>query len=207
MKAFLIFLVAGQFGICAFAQNGPAGAGTSANNTLWLKANAGTSTATNNGPISSWNDQSGNANHAMQATAALQPLYIASLMNGMPAIKFDNVAGAANTDELVIGDNNNLDNTPGLTIFTVTQPNNLDAASARGIISKRQGTNNNESYLLFFYTSDKINVDVDGTADRFPTNTTFVNNSNYITTLVYDGTLPGATRAQMYVGDQLKALP
>jgi hypothetical protein len=193
--------------VSAFAQSGPAGVGTSANNSLWLKADAGTSTTTNNNPISVWNDQSGNLNHATQATAGLQPLYVSALMNGMPAIKFDNVAGAANSDELVIGDNNNLDNTPGLTIFTVTQPNNLDATSARAIISKRQGTNNNESYMLFYYTGDKINVDVDGTADRFPTNTTFLNNTNYIATLVYDGTLPAATRAQMYVGDQLETLP
>ncbi len=207
MKAPFVTLCLISIGICSSAQTGPAGVGTSANNTLWLKADAGTSTTTNNNPVSAWNDQSGNVNHATQATGALQPIYVSSLMNGMPAIKFDNATGAANSDELVIGDNNNLDNTAGLTIFTVTQPNNLDGSSARAIISKRQGTNNNESYMLFYYTSDKINVDVDGTGDRFPTNTTFVNNTNYIATLVYDGTLPAATRAQMYVGDQLETLP
>src|SRR5882757_8879646 len=105
MKAFSIFLIAGQLAVHSFAQTGPASIGTSANNSLWLKADAGTSTTTNNGPVSSWNDQSGNVNHATQGTAGLQPLYISSLMNGMPAIKFDNVSGAANSDELVIGDN------------------------------------------------------------------------------------------------------
>ncbi len=58
---------------------------------MWLRADAGTSTTTNGQPVSSWNDQSGNGNHALQGTGVNQPLYIASepLANNRPVLRFD----------------------------------------------------------------------------------------------------------------------
>ena len=183
-----------------FGQTGPAGVGTSANNPLWLKADAGTSTTTNGSPVSAWNDQSGNANNALQTTfPTQQPLYVSSLMNGMPAIQFDNAAGP-NNDELIVGDNNNLDNTPGLTIFSISQPNTLNGA-ARAIVSKRQNVGNNESYLIFFFTGNAIDVDIDSNGDRWATTATFSINNNYLLTLFYDGTLAAASRTGMYVNE------
>jgi hypothetical protein len=43
--------------------------------------------------VTQWNDVSGNARHATQATAAKQPLYLAvsSMPSGLPAVRFDGV--------------------------------------------------------------------------------------------------------------------
>lgn len=70
----------------AFGQN-PGGVST--NLQLWLKADAGTSTATDGMAISQWDDQSGNAKHAVQATAINQPIYTQVGNNFNPAIDFD----------------------------------------------------------------------------------------------------------------------
>jgi len=56
---------------------------------LWLDA-ADTSTITLNGSnVSQWSDKSGNAKHAVQTTASLQPEYLATGFNGKPTLKFD----------------------------------------------------------------------------------------------------------------------
>lgn len=56
---------------------------------LWLDA-ADTSSVTLNGSnVSQWNDKSGNAKHAVQATASKQPAYTASLLNGRHGIVFN----------------------------------------------------------------------------------------------------------------------
>ncbi len=60
----------------------------SANLKLWLKADAGTSTTTNGQSVSTWADQSGNGNNATQPTAANQPTYTTSTLNGYPALHF-----------------------------------------------------------------------------------------------------------------------
>jgi hypothetical protein len=185
----------------AGAQSGPAGVGSSANNPLWLKADAGTSTTTNGSALSAWTDQSGNTNNASQATAALQPLFKTNVINGLPAIQFDNISGA-NADVLVVPDNANLDNTNGLTIFAITQPNTLDGA-ARAIVSKRVNVGSQQSYMVFFLTADKLNVDIDGNGDRFASATTFVANTNYLIGLQYDGTLAAASRVNLYVNETL----
>ncbi|PCJ57841.1 MAG: hypothetical protein COA65_08835 [Rhodospirillaceae bacterium] len=48
----------------------------------------------NAGKVSQWNDISGNANHAAQATATKQPAYAASGVNGLPSVDFDGVNDA-----------------------------------------------------------------------------------------------------------------
>src|SRR5689334_14409355 len=115
-----------------FAQTGPGGVGSSATNVLWLKADAGTSTTVNFGAVSQWDDMSGNGNHATQPTSSQQPLFTTSLINTMPALFFDN-ANSPNNDLLSIADANNLDNTSGLTILTVTRPISIDGSNARAI--------------------------------------------------------------------------
>src|SRR5688572_4090967 len=93
--AFSLFLFSP---VNVLAQTGPAGVGSSANNALWIKADAGTSTTTNGASVSLWQDASGNGNNVSQATVAQQPLYATSVMNGYPAIQFDNNNGAGQND-------------------------------------------------------------------------------------------------------------
>lgn len=43
----------------------------------------------NNAPVMQWTDFSGRKNHAIQTTAARQPLFRTNQINGLPAIQFD----------------------------------------------------------------------------------------------------------------------
>ena len=117
-----LLLIIGGFPLMIFPQTGPAGIGSGSTNILWLRADQGTSTTTNGNPISFWNDLSGNANNSVQASGANQPLYITSGINTLPTIRFD---GA--DDYVTVPDNDNLDNTTGVSVFVVAQPNTPDA--------------------------------------------------------------------------------
>ncbi|KRF44162.1 discoidin domain-containing protein [Paenibacillus sp. Soil787] len=57
---------------------------------LWLKADTGV-VADVNGKVSSWSDQSGVANHSVQATSGYQPTLVSNVVNGNPVIRFDGV--------------------------------------------------------------------------------------------------------------------
>lgn len=198
-KTLLFFLV--FVPLYSFTQSGPAGIGNAANNVLWLKADAGTSSIIDGDAISSWTDQSGNSNTVSQANTVRQPLFRTNIINGFPAIQFDNNLG--NNDKLQGADSPTLDNTSGLTVFTVTQPTNLDGA-ARTIISKRVNVGLDQSYMLFYYTGNRLYTDVVSNNDRFDTNpTSFANNTNYILNLVYDGSLAAANRCKIYSGENL----
>ncbi len=61
-----------------------------ANCRLWLKADTGI-TMDGGSRISAWADQSGQSNHATQATGALQPLYVAddAALNNHETVEFD----------------------------------------------------------------------------------------------------------------------
>lgn len=174
--------------IPGLSQTGPAGIGTSANNVLWLKANAGTSSTTNSTAISFWNDQSGNSLNVTQTVSAQQPSIVTNFMNGYPSILFDNNSTANQNDKLIGPDSPLLDNTSAYTFFTVTRPQNLDG-SARTIVSKRTGVSVDQSFMLFYYTSNKLNIDVQTTDNRFASNTTYASGTDYIGCLIYDGTV------------------
>lgn len=64
--------------------------------TLWLKADAGTSCNTAGCQVSTWSDQSGLARNATQATATAQPLYVSGAVNGNPAVNFNTTAKVMN---------------------------------------------------------------------------------------------------------------
>ncbi|WP_263602339.1 hypothetical protein [Chryseobacterium sp. PET-29] len=64
---------------------------------LWLKADAGTSSTTNGTGLSQWDDQSGVGNNATQSNAGNRPVYnnsASTLMNYNPVVNFNN--GSAN---------------------------------------------------------------------------------------------------------------
>ena len=69
------------------AQEGPGGVGNSSSNLIWLDANQ--LGLTNNDPVSSWTDFSGNTNHATQGLGADQPTFLTGQINGMPVVDFD----------------------------------------------------------------------------------------------------------------------
>jgi hypothetical protein len=64
---------------------------TSVNAWAWYKADA--ITGKNDGdPISQWDDSSGNARHAIQATGGSQPTYKTAIQAGLPVVRFDGAA-------------------------------------------------------------------------------------------------------------------
>lgn len=81
---------------------------------VWLKSDAGvfsdagTTPAVNLDPVQQWNDQSGNANHLVQATAGSRPQFKTPNLNGRPTVKFDGV------DDILIA-----------TFTALAQPNTL----------------------------------------------------------------------------------
>ena len=85
--------------VSVYASNAELGQGIGINDRPWTPANISTalwldaadaSTITlNGGNVSQWNDKSGNARHATQATAASQPAYTAAGLNGKAVLTFD----------------------------------------------------------------------------------------------------------------------
>lgn len=183
------------------AQTGPAGVGNAGTNFLWLKADVGTSTSTNGNPISAWNDQSGNGIIVSQSSVNQQPLYTSTLMNGFPAVLFDNSSGTGQNDYLSAPDNSLFDNTNGYSFFTVTQINGF--SNAQSILSKRVNVGNEEAFMLFFYTGNNLYVDIDNSNDRFSSGTATPVNTPKIYDVFYDGTLPASSRSTIYDQEQL----
>ncbi|WP_372753171.1 T9SS type A sorting domain-containing protein [Mariniflexile sp.] len=201
LKSQLVWIVC-LFLNFSYSQTGPGGVGNSANNALWLKADSGTSTTISGQPINLWNDISGNLNNASQTNINQQPLYYDSVINGYPSILFDYSQTSGQNDFLSGDDASNLDNTNGLTVFSVVRPTHL--GNARSIISKRTDVGNNQSYMFFFFNSNYYYVDIDGNNNRFSTsNTTFNSNTNYIISTLYDGTLPTSSRVKVFSGETL----
>lgn len=65
---------------------------------LWLKADAnvykdaGSTLAVDGDLVQQWNDQSGNGNHASQATGANRPIFKTNIQNGKPSVRTDGIA-------------------------------------------------------------------------------------------------------------------
>lgn len=195
-KLLALLLVASCF--TAKTQTGPAGIGSTTNNCFWLKADAGTTSTVNNTPISGWNDQSGNSAHMTQTTSTQQPSFATNVINGFPAVQFDNIT---NTNDKMLGpDLPILDNTNGYSFFTVTRPQNVDGA-ARVVVSKRTTVSVDQSFMLFYYTGNKFTVDIQTTDDRFGSSASFSANNDYLVDIIYNGTLPTASRVAVYLGE------
>jgi hypothetical protein len=178
------------------AQTGPGGVGNTSSNGLWLRAD--NINQVNNTDVATWSDASGNNNDANQITVSLQPNYFStSALNGMPIVRLDGV-----DDEMAVDDSPILDNSVGITFYTVLRPNNLNG-SPRGILGKRiTFTDPAEyAYTWFFHTSNRLNLDVNTQNNRFDTGgTTFSNGVNYILSWDFDGNLPAAQRSRIRSG-------
>lgn len=180
----------------SLGQTGPAGVGSPATNVLWLKADAGTSTSTNGSPLASWTDQSGNGVVLSQSNVAQQPQFVSSFMNGFPAIEFDNNGSTGQNDYLITPDNPIFDNTNGYSFFTVTRMKGF--GDAQSIISKRNNVGNEEAFMLFYYTGNRLFVDFDNDNNRFSNSTISTINTTKIYDFFYDGTLTPTMRSTIF---------
>lgn len=204
MQKWLVLFSSLLFFFSAFPQTGPAGVGSPNTNVFWVKADKGTSSTTNNMPISSWNDQSGNSINVSQSTAVQQPSFATNVMNGFPAIVFDNNSTAGQNDYLTAPDNPKLDNTPGYSFFTTTKMNSI-GGDARCIVSKRTSIDIDEAFMLFYWEPSYFYLDIDGLGDRQSTSpVTYTTNTSYIIDGIYDGSLPSASRTKIYEGEILR---
>ena len=62
---------------------------------VWLKADA-IAGLTNGDFVSSWDDSSGNGNHATNSTAIKQPTYRTNVVNDLPAVRFNESSAMTN---------------------------------------------------------------------------------------------------------------
>lgn len=138
-------------------------------------------------------DLSGYNNHGTiqgnpQSTSSLSVLDKALIFDG--------------NDYVDVPDSVKFDNTNKLTIEFWVYPTLLDG-NARGIVSKRVDFNNQQSYSLFFYTNNRLYVDIDSNNNRFYSNTVFDKNNWYYVVLTYDGTLASSQRVKLYINSAL----
>ena len=201
-KKLIFFLFTCGYLSSASAQTGPGGVGNSANNVLWLKADAGTSSSTNSTAISFWNDQSGNGLNVTQTVSAQQPSFATNILNGFPAIQFDNVNAANLNDKMLGPDSPLLDNTSGYSFFMVTRPQTVDN-NARVIVSKRTTVAVDQSFMQFFFTGGTFYTDIQTNNNRYNTAATFASNTNYIIDQFFDGTQALASRCRTYISGSL----
>jgi hypothetical protein len=100
---------------------------------LWLAADKETTLADND-PVSSWTDFSGNNFHAVQTNATYKPLFKTNIINGLPAIQFDN-----SDDFMTVNAGLSIGNDTNFGILIVYNTLGSYAASKRVI----NGTSNN----------------------------------------------------------------
>lgn len=139
--------------------SGPGGVGDENNNPLWLKAdsiNTGTEPV-NNSAITVWVDASGNSNGL---TAAGDPTYIESALNGNPAIRFDGASDGLFGPDV-------LDGNVGRTIFAVLNPTTADGTTTSNYLSLNSGSagSGGEDFDL----STEIEVRLNGGAPNWNT--------------------------------------
>jgi len=111
-------------------------------------------------------------------------------------------------DYIEISDSDDLDNTNQLTLsawFNAESFHQDNGTNARGLFSKRPTFADNVSYGAFFWNNhgNNLYIDIDGTNNRFASNTSFKTNTWYHVAIVYDGTLPTAQRVSLYVNGVL----
>ena len=187
------------FTLCASvtAQTGPGGVGNSTSNILWLRADSGVLAPTFG--VQQWTDMSGNGNHAAQTDGARQPLLATNVMNGMPAVLFDN--DQTNADRLTIPDNATLEGMNGLTGFAVYRLNAGTATTApRGLLSKRVDPGSQNAYGWFLWDSGgnvRQHLDINGTGERVTGTSNRVTATNYLDGFVYHGAAPSNANDQV----------
>ncbi|MCB9361780.1 MAG: T9SS type A sorting domain-containing protein [Flavobacteriales bacterium] len=142
MKHFFSFITIFSVSTFMFAQTGPAGVGSSANNVVWLNGDAFTYSSIPN--ISTWTDQSGNGNDFTQATSSKQPSR--TTYSGFNALKFD---GADYLRKGAIADLNTNTNTQYI-VYNGYKPNH------NGIIYDGSFTESDQFFRTYRSSGGKI---------------------------------------------------
>lgn len=154
--------ISGGIGVKTPSTTNPSGTRTIANCTaapggvdgasFWVRGGAGTSTTTDGGTISSWNDQSGNGRNATQSTNSNKPLYANNStdnMNFNPVVTFDAASqSATNGDYMDITANGVL--SPGnnpYTVYSVIRPGAGNTSTpGKYLFTGQPGSNNFNSF-------------------------------------------------------------
>ena len=138
-------------------------------------------------------DSSGSANHAT-ATGGLAWHATGGAITG--------AASFNGTDSyLAVPDHASLDNTAAFTLSYWFRAESL--GNNTGLVAKRVGLNDNNSYGFFLGLDGKLSVDVNSSNNRFTSNTTFNSGTWYHVALVFDGSLAEAQRSKLYVNGVL----
>ena len=153
---------------------------------LWLAGNRSPFTL-NSGNVSQWDDISGSGNHATQATATLQPAYVASGINGLPGIKGDG------TDDLLeisnTFNNDHLFDATVKSVFAVFRTGSTTQSNKRVFIGQQGSSSRLGLFLGVNYTTlYTYRTNAPGTA--FLTDGSIANlaiNTNYIMVLRQNG--------------------
>jgi hypothetical protein len=142
---------------------------------------------------SSASDSSGSANHAT-ATGGLAWQPTAGAITG--------AAGFNGSDSyLAVPDSSSLDNTAAFTLSYWFRAETL--GNNTGLVAKRVGPSDNNSYGFFLGLDGKLSVDVNSSNNRFTSSTTFNSGTWYHVALVFDGSLAEAQRSKLYVNGVL----
>ena len=113
-------------------------------------------------PVSQWDDESANADHAVQTTGASQPIYKTGIINGHPVVRFDGSNDRMRLSKIL--------DTSGAVghIFVVVKGN-----GKAGILSTRSGTTtgwslrfNSTTDLLYYHSDETPNISY-SIADQF----------------------------------------
>jgi hypothetical protein len=116
---------------------------------MWLDASDASSVTLNSGNVAEWRDKSGNGTHATQFTAASQPAYNSTGLNGRGVVEFDSAEAltwASSTATF-----NYLHNATGGTIFMVLlNATTSDPNAIRYILTNSGTSTANTGFGVFF---------------------------------------------------------
>jgi Concanavalin A-like lectin/glucanases superfamily/BNR repeat-containing family member len=195
------FLLAGTYVIRIFANDslsfdsadvvvnvGPTATdGPDATRVLWLKLDEASGLTAS--------DNAGSANNGtLSGGASWQPA------GGMRAgaLKFDGTNGL-----VTVPDAPTLDNTSAFTLAYWFRADAYPADSA-GLVCKRNNINTDNAYTTYLKAADQhIYVDIDGSNNRFASAALIQIGVWYHIALVFDGSLPSAQRAQLWINGSL----
>lgn len=146
------------------------------------------------GSSNDFTDSSGNGNHG-EGSGAITYATVGKL-------NYSISKSGTSADYIEISDSDTLDNSSRMSFSFWIYPTVLDG-QPRGIVTKRVNSGSNLSYGFFMYTGNRLNIDIDGSGNRFATTTVFSTNQWYHIAVVYDGTLAAGSRSKVYINGSL----